>query len=167
MSIYLKEFEFENPPKQISYLDKEPLKLTNEFLFFHNKSKFRNLITQLQLLIKSYTNAPLHAAGIRDSYLKEEYSENFLIILFTNSKTVKSANSFLEAYSDIKIKPGCFYLETTSSYMLLLSSEMNGLTLGIEIMKEILKQVLNDYMNQKKFDDYIKIRPFRLSNCSN
>ncbi|MFX0156245.1 MAG: hypothetical protein ACFE9Q_17115, partial [Candidatus Hodarchaeota archaeon] len=69
MSSFLKEFKFEKSPLKITYLDKEPLKLTNEFIFFHNKSKFRKELNRLQYLIKSYTKVPLHAAGIRDSYL--------------------------------------------------------------------------------------------------
>ncbi len=49
--------------------------------------------------------------------------------------------------------------------MLLLSKDMDGLISGVATMESILKQILEDYMNQQKFDDYIKIRPFELINC--
>ena len=81
----LKEFTFEKPPSKIIYFDKEPLKLSNEFMFFHNKNKFRKDLVRLQNLIKSYTKSPLHAAGIRDSYLKEEFSEEYLIIILVSN----------------------------------------------------------------------------------
>lgn len=165
MSDFLKEFVFEESPLNITYFDEEPLKLTNEFIFFHNKSKFRKELNRLQYLIKSYTKVPLHAAGIRDSYLKEEYSENLLIILFTTSKLIKKSNQFIETISDKPLNPGCFYLKTTSDFILLLSKDMAGLTIGIETMEIILKQVLDDYMNKKKFDEYIKIGSFELLDC--
>ena len=165
MSDFLKEFVFEESPLNITYFDEEPLKLTNEFIFFHNKSKFRKELNRLQYLIKSYTKVPLHAAGIRDSYLKEEYSEKLLIILFTTSKLIKKSNQFIEIISDKPLNPGCFYLKTTSDFILLLSKDMAGLTIGIETMEIILKQVLDDYMNKKKFDEYIKIGSFELLDC--
>jgi len=49
--------------------------------------------------------------------------------------------------------------------MLLLSKDMEGLKLGVKTIETILKQVLEDYMNQKRFDDYIKICSFELSDC--
>jgi len=167
MSNFLKEYKFDNFPLKITYLDKEPLKLNSEFIFFHNKSKFRKELSRLQYLIKSYTNVPLHAAGIRDSYLKEELSENYLIILFTISDIVKKANEIIEANLSNEIKPGCFYLESNTDYMLLLSHDMEGLIFGIDNMESILEQVLEDYARQKRFDDYIKVRSFKLSNCKN
>lgn len=165
MSTFLKEFEFEKAPFKIKYLDGEPLRLTNEFIFFHNKSKFRKELNQLQYLIKSYTKIALHAAGIRDSYLKEEHSEKWLIILFTTPETVKKSNEILGRHSELELKSGCFYLHTTSEYILLLSKDMVGLKKGIEAMENILTQVLADYMNQNRFDDYIKVCSFELSDC--
>ncbi|MFX1307303.1 MAG: hypothetical protein ACFFB8_18900 [Promethearchaeota archaeon] len=165
MSTFLKEFKFEKFPLKITYFDEEPLKLNNEFIFFHNKSKLRKDITQLQYLFKSYTNSPLQAAGIRDSYLKEEFSEIFLIVLLTLPETIQNSNNIIEAYSNIELKSGCFYIETNSNFMLLLSKDMKGFTAGINTMETILKQVMEDYMNQKKFDDYIKICSFKLVNC--
>jgi hypothetical protein len=165
MSTFLKEFEFEQSPSKIKYFDGEPLQLTNEFIFFHNKSKFRQELNQLQYLIKSYTNVALHAAGIRNSYLKEEYFDRFLLVILTTSESVKKTNEFLKVYSKLKLNSGCFYLHTTSKFMLLLSKDMEGLKLGLKVMETVLKQVLEDYMNQMKFDDYIKICSFELSDC--
>ncbi len=165
MSNFLKEFNFEKTPNKITYLDKDPLKLNNEFIFFHNKNKFRKELTRLQYLIKSYTKVPLHAAGIRDSYLKEEFSENYLILLFTTHEYCKKANEIINPNSKIELNSGCFYLESNSDFLLLLSRDMEGLVYGIDALETVLKQVLEDYTNQQRFDDYIKIRPFKLMDC--
>lgn len=162
----LKEFKFEKVPRKIAYFDKEPLNLSNELIFFHNKSKFRKYLTQLQYLIKSYTNTPFQAAGIRDSYLKEEFSEKFLIVLLSTSETIKKTNEIIEPHSDMELNNGCFYLGVDSNFMLLLSRDMEGLILGVNTMEMILRQIMEDYMNQKKFDDYIKICSFELRDCS-
>lgn len=161
----LKEFKFEKVPHKIAYFDKEPLKLSNELIFFHNKTKFRKYLTQLQYLIKSYTNTSLHAAGIRDSYLKEEFSEKFLIVLFSTSETIKKSNQIIEPHSEMELNNGCFYLEVDTNFMLLLSKDVEGLILGINTMEIILKQIMEDYMDQKQFDDYIKICSFKLIDC--
>jgi hypothetical protein len=166
MSTYLKEFNFEKPPMKITYFEKNPLKLNSEFMFFHNKSKFRKELTRLQILIKSYTNSPLHAAGIRDSYLKDDFFEKYLIVLFTDSKRMKNVNNIIEKHSDIDLNLGCFFLKNTSDFMLLLSKDVEGIKNGINTMEIILKQILEDYMNQKRFDDYIKICSFELMDCS-
>ncbi len=166
MSELLKEFTFEKPPSKIIYFDKEPLKLSNEFMFFHNKNKFRKDLVRLQNLIKSYTKSPLHAAGIRDSYLKEEFSEEYLIIIFATPETIKKANEIIENHSNIEVNKGCFFLKADTNFVLLLSRDMEGLILGIDIIEVILKQILEDYMNQEKFDDYIKICSFELNDCS-
>lgn len=165
MSDLLKEFKFEKAPRKIAYFDKEPLKLSNELIFFHNKSKFRKYLTQLQYLIKSYTNVPLQAAGIRDSYLKEEFSEKFLIVLLSTLETIKKTNEIIKPHFEMELNNDCFYLEVDTNYMLLLSRDMEGLTLGVNTMEIILKQIMEDYMNQKQFDDYIKICSFKLSDC--
>jgi len=165
MSAFLKEFKFENSPFKITYLDEEPLKLNDKFIFFHNKSKFRKEINQLQYLMKQYTKIALPAAGIRDSYLKEEYSENLLIVLFTTSEKVKKSNELIESIPDKVLNPGCFYLESNSDFMLLLSRDMEGLIFGIETMEIILKQVLEDYMYQQRFDEYIQVCSFQLNHC--
>ncbi|MFX1343734.1 MAG: hypothetical protein ACFFBC_08150 [Promethearchaeota archaeon] len=164
MSNYLKEFEFKSPPKNLTYLDGEPLKLTEKFDFFHNKNKIRKGLNQLQYLFKSYINNPLVASGIRDSYLSEKYTEEYLIVLFTTPELVKKANKILASYSNIKFTQGNFFLITTSDYMMLLAKDMKGINSGIEIMEKILNQVLEDYFNKKNFEDFIKIRQFRVSN---
>lgn len=164
MPNHLKEFIFKNPPKSITYIEGEPLKLTEEFNFFHNKTKLRKNLTQLQLLFKSYMKNPLLASGIRDSYLTEEYTEKYLFVLFTTPEIIKNSNEILASYSDIEFTQGNFFLITTPDYMMLLAKDMNGINPGVEIMEEILNQVLEDYFNKKRFEDYIKIRQFKLSN---
>jgi hypothetical protein len=165
MNTHLKEFDFEKTPMRIKYFEKEPLKLNSELTFFHNKSKFRKELTRLQNLIKKYTNSPLHAAGIRDTYLKEEFFEKFLIVIFTDSKIVKNTTKIIEKHSQLVLNSGCFYIENTSEYMLLLASEIDGLKAGIDSMENILMQVLEEYMNQKNFDDFVKISAFELMDC--
>jgi len=167
MSTFLKEFKFEKLPSKITYIDEEPLKLNSEFIFFHNKSKFRKELNRLQYLIKTYTKVPLQAAGIRDTYLKESISENYFIILFTISDIMKKANEIIEPNLSIELNPGCFYLESNTEFMLLISRDIEGLISGVDTLETILKQVLEDYTNQKRFDDYIKIRPFKLTDCNN
>ena len=41
MTEYIKEYEFKTPPDEIKYFDGEPLKLTSEFGFYHNKNTIR------------------------------------------------------------------------------------------------------------------------------
>lgn len=166
MSDYIKEFEFEKEPKEITYIEGEPLKLNKDFVFFHNKNFFRKELNRLQYLFKSYTNNPLVAAGIRDSYLKEEFSENYLIVVFTTNDVIKKTNQIIKSNSNIEINPNCFFLESTSTYMLLLAKDLKGLGLGLDTMEIIIKQVMDDYFNQKKFDEYLKIRSFKLLDCS-
>lgn len=165
MSNLLKEFKFDKVPHKIVYLDKEPLKLSNELIFFHNKNKFRKYLNKLQYLFKSYTNIPLQAAGIRDSYLKEEFSEKFLIVLLSNSETVKNSDKIIESHSEIELNKGCFYLEADTNFILILSKDLEGLTLGIDTLEIILNQILEDYMIHKKFDNYIKVCSFELIDC--
>ena len=164
MSEYVKEYTFENPPKEILYIDGEPLKLSNDFYFFHNKNKFRKDLNSLQFLFRDYVKTPLVAAGIRDTYLKEKYSENNLIVLFTTMETHKRANEIIEPHLDKASGSEEYYLETTSEYMLLIAKDMEGLRLGIKLMEEIFKLTFEDYVNQQKFDDYIKIRQFKIRN---
>jgi len=164
MPNHLKKFIFKNPLKSITYIDGEPLKLTEKFAFFHNKTKIRKNLTQLQNLFKSYIKSPLLASGIRDSYLTEEYTEEYLIVLFTTPEIIKNSNEILASCSDIEFTQDNFFLISTPDYMMLLAKNMNGMNSGVEIMEEILNQVLEDYFNKKKFEDYIKIRQFKLSN---
>lgn len=165
MSKNIKDYEFRSNPREITYLDDAPLKLDKNFSFFHNKIKFRKELTRLQLIFKDYTKISLLASGIRDSYLKEEYSEKFFIVIFTTNQAIKDANQMIDPYKDTNIKPGCFYLESTPNYMLLLAKNMEGLTSGIATLEEIFTQTFEIYFTQKNQDDYIKIKPFKLFNC--
>ena len=164
MTDYIKTFEFEKPPKKITYLDEDPLKITEDFVFYHNKSKIRKGLNRLQYLFKSYTKNPLLALGIRDSLLKKEFTEKFLIILFTTPEVVEDTNNIIEKNSDITLTEGDYYLITTSKFLLLLTRDLKGINSGISTMEEILKQVLEDYFRKKKFEEFIKIRPFELFN---
>ncbi|MFX0137681.1 MAG: hypothetical protein ACFFDN_28840 [Candidatus Hodarchaeota archaeon] len=166
MSAFLKEFKFDRSPLKIKYFDKETLKLNNEFIFFHNKSKFRKELLRLQYLIKSYTKSPLQASGIRDSFLKEVYSEKYFILLFTTADISNNTNQIIDKHSELEINQSCFYLEADTDYMLLLARDMDGLKLGINTMETILKQILEDYMEYKRFDEYIQICPFELMDCA-
>jgi len=164
---YIKKYEFKNDPEEISYSDDEPLKLSNEFSFYHNKNWFRKEINRFQYLFKTYLKNPLLASGIRDSYLKEEYAENYLIVLLTDGSTVKNINEIIEVNLKKEIPQECFYIISDTKYLLLLAKEKNGLTSALNMLEEILTQTLEDYFNQQQFDDFIKIRPFRLFNCAN
>jgi len=161
MSSYLDKYEFEKPPKEINYFEEEPLKLSQEFQFFHNKNKFRKEINEVQYLFKEYVNFALHAAGIRDTYLKEEYTENSLVLIFTTPDVIHNANQIFETHEK-SVESGCFYMISTSEYIFLKAVDMKGMKAGLEILYDLLKQTLADYFNQKKFDDYIKIRPFEI-----
>ncbi|MHA1491236.1 MAG: hypothetical protein ACTSRI_16500 [Promethearchaeota archaeon] len=165
MSEYVNEFVFESAPKEITYYDGETLKLNNEFCFYHNKNKFRRELNRLQYLFKDYFKIPLLASGIRDSYLSEEFSNKYLIIIFTTQEIVKEVNEIINARSEITIPPGCFYLETTSKFILLLVKDMKRLILGVDMLEKILKQTFDHYFSQKKFNEYIQIRPFKMIYC--
>jgi len=165
MSENIKNYEFRSNPREITYLDDEPLKLDKSFSFFLNKNKFRKELTRLQLIFKDYTEISLPATGIRDSYLREEYSEKFFIVIFTTNQAIKDANQMIDPYKDTIIKPGCFYLESTPNYMLLLAKNTEGLASGIGTLEDIFTQTFEIYFKQNNRDDYIKIKPFKLFNC--
>ncbi|MFO8017066.1 MAG: hypothetical protein R6U96_00380 [Promethearchaeia archaeon] len=165
MSEYIKEYEFDNAPNEISYSDGEPLKLNNKFRFYHNKSFFRKDLNPLQYLFKSYLKQALLAVGIRDSYIKPEYGENYLMVIFTIPDKIHKANTILEEYENKDFDKNCYFMKATSEYLLLIAKKKDALQDGIEIMKEILKQTLENYLNLKDFDKYIKIRNFRIKNC--
>ncbi len=165
MSKNIKKYVFKSKPKEITYIDGEPLKLSKDFSFFHNKIKFRKELTRLQNLFKDLAKIALQASGIRDSYLKEEYSENFLLVIFTTSQIIRQADLILEPHKNLELSPGCFYLESNSESMLLLAKDMEGLSFGVDTMEEIFSQTFEIYFEQKNFDEYLKIRPFKLLNC--
>jgi hypothetical protein len=165
MSPFISEFSFKKSPKKITYLNGPVLNLTNELSFYHNKNRFRKELTRLQLIFKNYINQTIPASGIRDTYLNEEYSENYLIVILTNNETIKEATKIVETTSLLKFDPGCFYIESKSDNLLLLAKDMNGLVSGIDYLEDILTQVLEDYLKQNNFEEYIQIRQFNLSNC--
>ena len=165
MSNNLKEYVFKVKPTEITYLDKDPLELNKDFIFFHNKLKFRKEITQLQNLFKEYTKTALQASGIRDSYLKEEFSENFYIIMFTTHEVVRKSSEIIEPHRHLELKTGCYYLESTSEYMLLIAKDLSGVKSGVITMEDIFYQTFEDYYAQKNADDYVKIKAFKLFNC--
>ena len=165
MSPLLSEFSFKKPPKSISYKEGVPMKLSNELSFFHNKNRFRKELTRLQLLLKNYINQTLPASGIRDTYLKEAYTEHYLIVILTDNETIKNADKIVKVSENITIKPECFYIESKDNYLLLLTKDMAGLISGIDYLEDIFTQILEDYIKQKNFEEYIQIRQFVLSNC--
>jgi len=164
MSKYIEEYKFGKTPREIKYYDNEPLKLSQEFRFYHNKNKIKVELINLQNLFQDKLKVPLMAPGIRTSYLKDEYSENNFIIIFTSPDTVHKADQIFESITK-ELEAGCYYITTTSEYMILIAKDMKNLKLGIDIMYEILKQTLDDYIVQKEYEDYIKIRPFELYGC--
>ena len=166
MSKNIKKYVFKSKPKEITYIDGEPLKLSKDFSFFHNKIKFRKELTRLQNFFKDSAKIALPASGIRDSYLKEEYSDKFLLVIFTTSQIIRQADLIIEPHKNLELSPGCFYLESNSESMLLLAKDMEGLSFGVDTMEEIFSQTFEIYFEQKNFDDYLKIRPFKLFNCS-
>ncbi|MHA1688255.1 MAG: hypothetical protein ACTSUN_02790 [Promethearchaeota archaeon] len=165
MSNYLNKFEFEPTEVEINYLEGDPLKLTEEFSFYHNKNFFRKELIPLQILMKNYVNTPLTASGIWDSYLDEKYTEKYLIVLFTDNKIIKKTNEILSSKESITISPSYYYMESTAEYFLLLARDLDGLKSGLQTMELFLKQVLDHYFKQQNFDDYIKIRLFQLKSC--
>lgn len=152
---------------ELNYIDGEPLKLNNEFNFFHNKNKFRKELNRLQSVFKDFTGNPLVASGIRDTYIKEEFTENNLLVIFTDNLVIKKTNTILDANLDREINPGCFLMHASSEYLLLIAKDMDGLLLGIDFLEELFKQVFEHYMEQKKFDEFVKIRQFNALGCSN
>jgi hypothetical protein len=166
MSLYLDSFKFTYMPNELNYVDGDPLNLNNQFNFFHNKNKFRKNLNRLQSIFKEYTGNSLVASGIRDTYINEEFTENYLLVLFTDNQVVKTTNNILQANLKRDISPGCYYLTATSEYLLLLTKDMKGLISGIELMEELFLQVFDHYMKQKKFDEFIKIRQFNAFGCS-
>ena len=164
MPKHLNKFQF-NQELPINYIDAEPFALNNELSFFHNKNKFRKELNKLQYLFSEYTGTPLLASGIRDSYLSEKLSERFLIVLFTGNEIITNANSIIGKHQNIELKPNCFYLESSSNYMLLLSKDFEGLVSGIDVMLSIFKQVFEDYLQKGDFEDVVRIQPFTLLDC--
>ncbi len=163
MSEFIKEYKFNNPPNEITYLDGEPLKLSDGFIFYHNKNKFRKELNRLQNIFKIHTKTPLIASAIRDTYLKEEYSDKYLILFFSTGEFIKDLNSIIETHLNVEINQGTFLMVNKSNHMLLLAKDMDGLVLGIDMMEEIFQQTFDNYFAQNKLEDFIKIRPFKIN----
>jgi len=161
----LREYNFKKNPKEMSYSDETPFKLDQDLIFYHNKNIFRKYLVKLQNLFKTYTKNPLIASGIRDSYLDEVYFENYLIVLFMRGELIEQCNDIVKKHVEKNIDPKCFYLITTSEYMLLLSKDMDGLVSGISVMEDIFNQTFENYFKQEKFEEFIQIRQFELFYC--
>ena len=161
----LREYNFKKNPKEISYSDETPFKLDQDLIFYHNKNIFRKHLVELQNLFKSYTKNPLIASGIRDTYLDEVYFENYLLVLFMGGELIEKCNDIVKQHSARDIDPKCYYLITTSEYMLLLSKDTDGLLSGIRVMEELFTQTFEDYFKQEKFEEFIKIRQFKIYDC--
>ncbi|MBY9017819.1 MAG: hypothetical protein KGD66_03205 [Candidatus Lokiarchaeota archaeon] len=162
MTNYLKEFELNIDSAKISYNEGEPLKLNNDYAFFHNKNKFRKELNKLQYLFKNYTGDSLVASGIRDTYLKEEISEDFLIVFFTTNDTVKNADEIIEPKINLAFETGDYYLKSSTNYILLMSKDMAGLIAGINTLESVFTQVFEHYLKINDPEDYVKIRPFEI-----
>ena len=152
----LREYNFKKNPKELSYSNDTPFKLDQDLIFYHNKNTFRRYLVDLQNLFKTYTKNPLIASGIRDSYLDEEYFENYLFVLFMKGELIDQCNDIVKKHAEKNIDSKCYYLVTTSEYMLLLSKDMDGLLSGISVMEDIFTQT---------FEEYIQIRQFKMYSC--
>jgi hypothetical protein len=166
MSGYLTKFNFTTKLEEKKYVEGDPLQLNNEFNFFHNKNKFRKELNRLQYIFKNFTGNSLVASGIRDTYIKQEFTENNLIVLFTDNQVVKNTNNILEENLKREIKTGCFYIVSKSEYLLLVAKDMDGLISGIDVLEELFTQIFEHYMQQKNFEEYVKIRQFNAYGCS-
>jgi len=166
MSNIIEKFEFKEEPQEINYKEEEPLKLTEDFKFYHNKVRFRKNLTPLQYLFSDFFNTTLQAAGIRDSYLKLKYTNTYMMVIFCDPETIKNANKIIEKHIDVNINKGCYLMEGNSDYMLLLAKDIESIKAGVEKMREIVEQVLDDYFKRKDFDEFIQIRPFSLFDCA-
>ena len=164
MSKYLMDFKFKSSPKSLTYIEGEPLKLRNDLNFFHNKNTFRKELNRLQYNFQKYTGTSLVASGIRDSYIKEQFTESYLIVLLTTNEIVKKTNDIIVKHVEKDFNSHGYYIESTSDYMLLIAKDMDSLISGIDIMEEIFTQTFEDYLKQKKFEDFVKIRPFLIHN---
>ena len=56
-------------------------------------------------------------------------------------------------------------MDCSSEYLILLTIDMEGLVSGIDKLEEIISQTFKDYFDRKKFDEFIKIPPFKMTDC--
>ena len=160
-----KKFEFENEPKAITYNESNPLKLTNEFRFYHNKLKFRKNLNDLQYLFQEYLKFPLIAAGIRDTYVKVEYTENYLFMILTTPEIIKDTNRIIKEFVEKDPGKDCYYIKCTEEWFLLFAKNLKAIRAGIERSHKMLKQILKSYFETQEYDEYIKIPAFLLYDC--
>ncbi|MHA1274471.1 MAG: hypothetical protein ACTSVV_03765 [Promethearchaeota archaeon] len=159
-------FDFKEEPKLIEYLEKEPMKLHKGLFFFHNKAKFRKDLIPLQFLFRDYVGVALHAAGIRDSYIRDSFSEEYLLVILTEHETIKSTDKIVEERQNVQIDKGCYYIEGNTNYIILMTKDMEGLHNGLKTFETILEQTFNNYFETKNFDDYVKVPCFKLYHCA-
>ncbi|MBY9007804.1 MAG: hypothetical protein KGD63_13765 [Candidatus Lokiarchaeota archaeon] len=159
----MNQFELNDENYNLEFTTGDSLKIISDFKFYHNKLKFRKELNILQYLFKKYLGNPLQAAGIRDTYLNENNTESFYILFFSTYEAIKKLNGIMNNYLDLNIEKGCFFIESKSEYMILLSKDEEGIIAGIHTMDNILDQILDDYFQKKKFEGYIEIFPFKLS----
>ncbi|MHA1146695.1 MAG: hypothetical protein ACTSR8_00440 [Promethearchaeota archaeon] len=160
------QFSFKEAPKELAYSNKPPMTLAQDLMFFHNKAKFRPFLNELQYSFKNAVGVALHAAGIRDTYLKEEYSENYFIVILGTHETSKKTNQIIKKNLSVEIEKGCYYIEVDSDYILLLAKDMEGIKQGIKTFETILQQTFDSYFEKKNFDEYIKVPTLTLYHCS-
>ncbi len=161
----MNQFKLDNENINVEFHSGDSLKITSEFKFYHNKLKFRKEINTLQFLFKKYLDNPLQATGIRDSYLDEEYSNTFLILIFSTYENIKNLNIFMKKYKELEIDHSCFFTESNSEYIILLSKDIEGIKEGIHILEDIFNQILTKYFENRNFNEYIQIFPFKINNC--
>lgn len=162
----LDKYEFKESPKKLTYLEGEPLKLSKEQFIFHNKSYFRKKLVNLQYLFKENVGVALHSPGIRDSYLKGEYTANNLVVILTDNEHIRNADEIVEKYMDQTIEEGCYTIATDKDYLLLMAGDMEGLEAGLPTIETMLKQTFDEYFEKKDFDTFIQIPKLELYHCA-
>lgn len=150
-------YEFPTKPQIIEYYEDEPLKLHKNLNLFHNKVKLRKFITSLQNLFKDRVGIPLDAPAIRDTYLKKEYSDKYLILLCSELEIEKELNTIIDKYEKNQLKSSGYEIEVTKDFILLKAIDLMGFEIGINSLKSIFEQAFSKYFSENKFDKYIQI----------
>ena len=159
-------YRFTKEPTKFEFVEGSPLKLSNKLNFFHSKNKFRKELNRLQYIFKDYTGFSLLAPGIRDSYLKNEYIEKFLIVILASNETIVNANEIIQKYSSLNLKEGCYFIESSSDHILLLATNMDGLIEGLDQLEELFHQIFRAYLEKQNFDDFVEVKPFLMQGCT-
>jgi len=150
-------YEFSKKPQFIEYHEEEPLKLHKNLNLFHSKVKIRKFITGLQNLFKERIGIPLDAPAIRDTYLKKEYSDKYLILFCAELEKEKELNIIIDNFEKNQIKSSGYEIEITRDFILLKTIDLKGFEIGINSLKTIFEQIFSKYFSEKKFDEYIQI----------